>query len=314
MHVSKPLALLMVLAALAGCTPDGSGGITQTPFTPAAASGPLAPEEDCYTVGLVRLSTKEAADYYVKSMTSVGWKDVFTIEEKYSVPDPDDAKAPPVQLTAFGVCYGKFRTIEEVQGNLRQAKAYRAQNGQTVFFPVVKIIPGQDIGPAEYNLRNQPGPFHLVIALFQDDAKANYIGRKKFAVDFCKQLRQSGYEAYFLHVAGVSYVVLGSFGPDAVVVKPLVINPNESEDQVAYRIINRHQGVTIEFRDARILNYQKDFPRLAINGQGALTDRIMINPRTGSAVVDPKTHKPVYLPRPTYMARREGEIMTAVTD
>jgi hypothetical protein len=190
---------------------------------------------------------------------------------------------------------------------LKTAKAYRAQNGEAMFLrAMVVVIPGKDVGPEELNLRSKSGPLHLVIATFADDPARNYVGRKKFAVEYCQQLRQGGYEAYFLHAPGVSYVVLGRFGPDAVTFTA----PAGGGEALRGSAMRSGQFAKLEIHDARLAQWQKDFPQLSVNGNAV--GSFAIDKATGRYIMGRKTGKPMMLARPSYVARREGDSFTAL--
>lgn len=294
----KLLGLLLILPALAGCggDPAAGGNSLGQAFAPTSPGAPGA-QDDCYTVCLIDFEVRQQAEYYRKAMAEQkGWKDVFLREVKASSPT---SVGPPAR---YQVCYGRFRTLDDAQPNLKTAKAYRAQNGEVIFpRAIIVIIPGKDVGPEEWNLRSKSGPYHLVIASFADDPARNYVGRKNFAVDYCRQLRQGGYEAYFFHTPGVSYVVLGNFGPDAV-----TFTASGAQEE------NSARFAKLQIHDGRLIQWQKDFPQLSVNGNAM--GSFVIDNKTGRYVMDRTTGKPVMLARPSYVARRDGESLTGLGD
>jgi hypothetical protein len=109
---------------------------------------------------------------------------------------------------------------------------------------MVGPLPGADIGPAAWNLRNVKAPYTYLVATFSDMPERNYVGRKQFAVNYCKQLRDSGYEGYFFHGSVVSLVTVGAFPASSVL---------QTDNQA--RIV-----------DPRVDALKRDFPHLAVNG------------------------------------------------
>lgn len=207
---------------------------------PAAGFGEAESEGTSYSVLLKQFSDPEAhiqdANYYQKRLSEgLGWRGLFVVHRGgYSL-----------------LFWGQFRTVEAAQGNLRKARAYRAQDGSAPF-PTAIIVPapGKDIGPPEWNLKKVKGAYTLLVAIFRDEPERKYFGRKKFAVDYCKRLRAGGYEAYYYHGAAISHVTIGAFPESAVTVRPT------------------DSGQEVKFNDPRIPPLQRDFPLMAINGGG----------------------------------------------
>ena len=82
--------------------------------------------------------------------------------------------------------------------------------------PVRKPTP--DVGNPQWSLTNAKGVYTLQVAVFEPtDDFAEY---KEAAAEFCKLLREKGYEAYYYHTAASSLVTVGAFGPDAVIKPP----------------------------------------------------------------------------------------------
>lgn len=79
-------------------------------------------------------------------------------------------------------------------------------------------MPTPDVGRPEWRLTNAPGVYSLQVAGFEptDD----FWEHKQAAADFCEFLRGRGYEAYYYHSNALSEVTVGSFGADAVILRP----------------------------------------------------------------------------------------------
>jgi len=263
--MSRPKITIILIIQTSLILVAGCGGEKKNPFIKIKSKHhTISPEGDTYSILLAVLSDPvnhvRNADYYKKVLTEkVGWKDVFVVhKEGHSM-----------------VFWGHYRTWTEAEPNLKIAKAYRAANGSAVFAKAIIVpLPGKDIGPAEWNLKNVNASYSLLVAVFRDDPKRNYFGRKRFAVQYCQRLRKAGYEAYFYHSPAASHVTIGAFGPESINIK------------------KGPEGKILEIKDPKIKALQKDFPYLAVNGAG-------IN----EIVYDQKTHKEIRIAVKTYLIR-----------
>ena len=263
-------ALLAACALGSGCDMDsgragalGSGGTAAAPAAKAAEGA-----DKPYSI-LLRMFTEperhiQDAEYYRQTLTNnLKWKGVFVIN-----------KAGRSELF-----WGRYASPAAAQADLRIAKAHRTQTGEQPFpMAFVVPLPGADIGPAAWNLRNTKGRHTLLVATFQDDATRRYIGRKQFALDYCKRLRDGGYEAYFYHGPVISMVTIGVFGAGAV-----------SHQSGGDAIVDSYT-VT----EPKVAALQRDFPYLAINGN---TESQVVRGTTGSHVEPPEKTVLILIPR-----------------
>ncbi len=246
-HARTLAAMLLcavTLAALPSCDENGQAGsaLNATSSTrPAGLGAPAASpagnaDNDAYTILLASMNNpathiQDAQLYQQRLTQGLGWKGVFVLDK----------------AGTSEVCWGKYRTVEDADPNLRIAKNHRTQTGTKPFAQAIIVpLPGADIGPTEWNLRNVRAPYTLLIATFHDDPAHKYVGRRKFAVDYCRLLRQGNYDAYFYHFPSMSIVTIGTFGPEAV----------------------RGKGDQAQIISPRVLAIQHDFPLLAVNGNG----------------------------------------------
>ncbi|MDY7009364.1 MAG: hypothetical protein SVV80_01245 [Planctomycetota bacterium] len=249
----KRLITLMLLAFLAsaGCK------WVRTDSSPSRSiAEPDALQEDHYSI-LLSVHNDPAnhvqhADYYKKVLTEeIGWRDVFVVHKGGH----------------SEVFWGRYRTLKDAERNLKTAKEYRAANGAAIFAKAIVIpFPGKDTGPAEWNLNNAPESvyYSLLVSIFRDDPENNYVGRRRFAVDYCRRLREGGYEAYFQHGPAVSHVTIGAFGKKAVTVG------------------KGPRGETMKINEPAIKLLQKDFEFLALNGRSV--DEVIRDQRTGKQI------------------------------
>ena len=285
-HTSRPFdhlglfafaaALAVLGAALVGCDmmnqdSAGSAGMGGSGLGLAApAAKPDESADQPYSILLCMFTDPERhiqdAEYYQQSLTNnLKWKGVFVVN-----------KAGVSELF-----WGRYGSPAAAQANLRIAKAHRTQTGTQPFSQAFVVpLPGKDIGPAAWNLRNAKGLYTLLLATFQDDPSRNYVGRKKFALDYCKRLRDGGYEAYFYHGPVISLVTVGLYGADAV----------------SHQSGNGPGGGIESYllTDPKVKALQRDFPYLAINGN---TESQVSRNAKGNTVSTPKKTALIQIPR-----------------
>ncbi len=175
------------------------------------------------------------------------------------------------------VLWGKYRSIESAQRDLKRAKTFVLNTGQRPFGAAVVIpLPTPDIGPPEWKLDGAPGDFTVLVAVFYNIPEANYVGRKKFAVMYCEQLRQEGELAFYKHGAVRSFVTVGLFGKSAV--------RNYMDGPVQ----------RTEIIDLKAVAIMEKYPLLAVNGR---EERIRsFNPKTGKFVSIPQKTRLIGVP------------------
>lgn len=184
------------------------------------------------------------------------WKDIFLVH-----------KSGQSQI-----CWGTYRSVSAAGKNLKKAKAFRASDGRVVFAGAIVIpVPGKKVGPPEWDLANATGAHSLLVAAFHDVPAGKYIGRKKFAVQYCRRLRDRGYEAYYYHGLGNSTVTIGAFPSSSI-----------KDGTSGGKLI----------ADPKIISLMKDFPQLAVNGNAV-----------SRKVYNPQTRKYQSVKRKTYLVR-----------
>ncbi len=222
----------------------------------------------------------QAKRYKANTEKYAGWKHLFIVHrEGYS------------QLF-----WGKYATVKDAQPNLKKAKGYLAPAKVKVFAAaVVVLLPGkEDIGPPEWNLDNTDAKYisTVLVAEFHDDpdtfigkTKIPYVGRKKFAIEYCKEIRKVGMAAFYRHGEVDSIVTVGLFGKNAVQ--------------------NTKQGGKIvqTIKDRAINVILAKFPQLAVNGLQKIVPSV--NP-------DGKTYRRIAMPSYLMKIPRE-KIQNAAT-
>lgn len=159
--------------------------------------------------------------------------------------------------------WGRFDDPAEAGEHLRRARAATAPMGGLMFpQAVVTPVPAGQVGPPEWDLVNNPGAYSLLVAVFKNDpdARPAYTTRRQDAVEYARQLREEGYEAWYYHGRSESSVTLGSFGESAIeTYQERVPTPTSSEPVLVER--NRIVDPRLEQ-----LQTSERFQYLAYNG------------------------------------------------
>ena len=229
--------LIALAAAAAGCQTDGRLDLF-------SSVKPASQDRDEYTILLYMLATPDHTvriqTYKDQTERDTHWTGLFVVDK------PDHSN----------LCWGRYSTPAAAARDLAKAKKYRSPTGVLVYAKAMVLpLPGKEPGPPEWNLRNAKGAYTLVIATFYDVPDANYFGRKANAVEYCRQLRQGGQEAYYLHGPVVSSVTIGTFPESAL-----------GMANIGGRLIP-------EIRDPGMLAAQRQHPHLAVNGRQQITLR-----------------------------------------
>ena len=208
----------------------------------------------------------EQAKYYKQATEKhAGWKSLFIVH----------------QDTHSLLYWGKYRTVADARPNLSKAKEYVTPAKIKVFAKAMIVpLPGkEDPGPPEWNLANAPKHYVYTVlrAAFYDVPEADYVGRRQYAVDYCRQLRQQGVPAYFKHDSAQSIVTIGLF------------------EQAAVTLVRKARSVQRIVRDQRIKDVFKRFPHVAVNGRQKLIKTV--NAKTGKVSKIPVSTYLMEIPR-----------------
>lgn len=188
--------------------------------------------------------------------------------------------------------WGNYTTIDAGHADLTRAQQYTNQRRARPFRHARLVaLPGKEVGPPEWNLLRAKGTYTVVVCYFYDVPKEDYVGRRRFAVERCKAMRDGGYEAYYHHGPVKSYVTVGTFGEDAL------------------KTVESDNTVKTVIADSGIKKIIHDFPLLGDNGN----ERRLIIP-----VAVPGTNtvqrKRVYArPYPVKIPRRRGDDLSGST-
>jgi hypothetical protein len=217
----------------------------------------------------------QAKHYKFYTEKHAGWKHLFILhKENHSL-----------------LYWGKYKTVEAAQPNLKTAKAYMTPASIRVYNRAIVVpLPGKEIGPPEWKLTATPDKYVFTVlrATFYDVPEADYVGRRQFAVDYCKQLRNKGELAYFHHDPTQSIVTIGLFERSAV---------------AEVRKGKQYQRIV---RDPRVKSTFKRYPHLAVNGRQKIVT--MIEPKTGKRLKVPASSYLMIIPR-----KKPAHVPTATT-
>jgi len=104
-------------------------------------------------------------------------------------------------------------------------------------------MPTPNVGNPEWDLSGATGKYSLQVAAFEPTD--NFGEYKQAAAEYCKLLRDKGYEAYYYHAQASSVVTVGVFGPDAVVTDPAgrtyyneQVRGLQRDDLLKYNLLN----------------------------------------------------------------------------
>jgi hypothetical protein len=206
----------------------------------------------------------EARRWKEETEKNAKWKDLFIVHR-------DDHSM---------LYWGRFRWAQDAEGDLKKAKGYVSPSGVRVYPGAILMpMPGKEAEQVEYRLDGAPkeAVFTVLLAIFYDVPEAEYVGRKQFALDYCRQLREEGLPAFYRHGENQSVVTVGAFAASAVA--------KETKDGKATHIA----------RDETVKAIFRRFPDLAVNGNQRLI--WTVNQKTGKYMRVPDSTYLVVIPR-----------------
>ncbi len=140
---------------------------------------------------------------------------------------------------------GRRSTPKQMTADLSFLRSLADAQGKYFFLRARKVrYPTPHAGRTEWDLSEAIGVYTLQVGVFEptDD----FVEFKQAAAEFCKLLRDRGYEAYYHHTEAGSTVSVGSFGEDAVIAQPRglprysqeVLTLQRSDDLLKYNRLN----------------------------------------------------------------------------
>ena len=123
----------------------------------------------------------------------------------------------------YGTYYKKWdpkrqRRIEppQLRSDINLIRELGLEDGRRLFLAAIPVrMPQPDVGNPAWDLRKLDAAYSLQVAVFEPTEE--FFEYKQAAADYCKLLRERGYEAYYFHAPASSSVTVGSFGVDAVI-------------------------------------------------------------------------------------------------
>lgn len=248
MRSPRIAALLAVAALLSGCQGPAR---TSSPF---ARPGPRGagdePAQDAFTILLRVFSEPDHASRARQAKDDLQnnhkWKGVYAV----------------TQADHSELFMGPYQSIEQARPDLDKAKAFTVGPGVQPFATAMTVpLPGANPGPAEWNLANCAGAYSLLVAVFENGPTENppgYYNRcKQDAVDYCRQLRESGEPAYYHHGVNKSSVTIGCFPDDSIRVRSERVRQPDGELVMVRKV---------EVVDPGLQALQGRYSKLLLNG------------------------------------------------
>jgi hypothetical protein len=132
----------------------------------------------------------------------------------------DDAEG--VTRLYYGVYYrrtdpktGKRSIPERLRKDLELIKQLGSPSGKYFFLMARTVrVPTPNVGNPDWALSRVDATYSLQVAVFEPTDE--FWDFKLAAAEYCKFLRDKGYEAYYHHGRGCSVVTVGTFGEDGV--------------------------------------------------------------------------------------------------
>ncbi len=160
--------------------------------------------------------------------------------------------------------WGTFASLDQASKKLDVARGARAPAGHRPFAKAIVVpLPGVDLGPARWQLKNAPGAYSVCVATFHNVPEKDFTQRKQAALAYCKQLRAQGEQAYVDHGPAVSSVCIGAF-PEASV-----------------RMVKERGRIHPKIIDPRIKAILKKYPVRPVNGMEEWVTIPQLDPKTG---------------------------------
>ncbi len=245
-HFSYALSLLVVITCgvlMPGCQTPGNANLTASPVSGGLFRPPGAPWSIlCLEIsGDYRIEQIEQIADILRRTKGIRSKDVVVQNEtdgfarlyygKYY--RKTDAKT------------GKRSTPKKMAADLIFLRSLADNQGKYFFLRARKVrYPTPHAGPAEWDLRHAEGTYSLQVGVFEPTDE--FYECKIAAAQFCKLLRDRGFEAYYYHTEAGSMVTVGLFGEDAVIAQPSglprysqeVLSLQSADDLLKYNRLN----------------------------------------------------------------------------
>ncbi len=181
----------------------------------------------------------------LKSTSGIRADDVFVREDTSSARLYYGAYAWPEAKKG-----GRTPMPKQLHEDLALLKQLGDPNGGRYFLRAMPVrMPTANVGNPDWALSNAKGLYTLQVGVFEP--AGDFTEYKQAASEFCKLLRDQGYEAYYHHTDAASMVTVGSFGRDAIIQPP---NDKKSAKPGAVAIPVYHPDI-IAMQQKELLKY-----------------------------------------------------------
>lgn len=282
------LFLLATMLFAAGCdTPPSGGGGSATPAP--SLFGP-APIEEPWAIRCITLRGADRFRYakrYEELLKQVNELDPARVQVFH------DESVSTVYYGRYkrnwNPSTGKATYQPDHQRDLHliQTLAFSDSSVWPFKLASMEALPIGGVDKPEWDLRGAKGVWSLQVAVFYNSEEMN--SRKQAALEYCKMLREQGYEAYYHHGTANSSVTIGAFPAEALqsIEKDLGIDPSTGRNVT---------GVQSKIVDQRMLDLQRKFPNNTENGH--VFYEIIRDPQTGEVKQRiPRASFPVEIPK-----------------
>jgi len=228
------------------------------------------------TMSMPGVHTERARHYLDQTEKHTGWKGLFLVHE----------------AGKSKLYWGRYATQQQAEHYLAKAHAYEAPYGGSIYRGAVIVpFPGstKPQGPPAYDLARRASEdirYTLIVAEFLDDPKRFYVGREKFAAQYCQQLRNEGHEAFYYHGSVKSFVTVGDFPQSAY----QWVRAAQAADKGAQRRL-----MVAAICDPKFQKLAQTFPELATNGRRHIVKKV--NAQTGKMAEFPEPSYIMEIPR-----------------
>lgn len=145
---------------------------------------------------------------------------------------------------------GRTPMPEQMRSDLALLKQLGDPTGGKYFLRALPVrMPTPDVGNPDWALSNARGLYTLQVGVFEP--AGDFTEYKEAAAEFCKLLREKGYEAWYHHTDAASMVTVGAFGKEAIV-EPTAGAKRSSPGSVAIPVY--HPRI-IEMQKQELLQY-----------------------------------------------------------
>ena len=277
---SAMLIVAGLTAGLIGCNGSGSS---------LSGTGTRASQEARYTLLLKTFTQashlQDASHYKLNTEKHAGWNGLYI--------ETDDDRSV--------LYWGKYATVEDAKKNLKTAQEYTAPFGAKVYSLAMLIPIKKDVqAPPQWDLRIAPGVYTVLVAEFYDVPDRDYYGRKQFAVEYCRQLREQGKRAFYYAGLNKSQVTVGAFDSAAAKAsaqQTFDVSRKETTLEVTKGGRRTQSTARSVLRpvDTRMKQIIDEFEYLAVNGR--TENRRAFDPITSQYIMIPARPEPIAIPR-----------------